>query len=192
MAVRKNGHARYHVALRHAQSRFLGLAAACAGNVLPGGISVAFRVGLKAQIKIPLAALVQVGEHNAQHLVPAPAQNLCALVGHIAKRLAGFLHQAYLFAAHIAAAIEHIGYRALRHTRGLCDIFNGNHVPPAFENCFVSKQISPLFKLIIPKIRPKRQRFGKILPILCKNFIDTFQWPCYNDTTKEIKGGCFS
>ena len=75
----------------------------------------------------------RIGQEHTQSPGVSLAKHLCAFVGHVAKGLADLQHVADLFAAYVSAAVEHIGYRALRHAGGLGNVLDGYHGTPRFH-----------------------------------------------------------
>ena len=116
-----------HIALRLVQEGGFGVLAAGAGDILAHAVSVAFCIGLEAEIEIDICLGIQVGEQRAQQPGVALTQQLGALVGHIAKLAADLLHQTDFFAGNIAASVQHVGYGALRDAGSLGDILDGDH-----------------------------------------------------------------
>ena len=109
-----------------------GSAADAGVDVLADRVAVVIGVSLEAEIEVDVTPVVEVGQHHAQQAALALAQLLGALVGDVPQRVAGLHNPADLVAGDVAAVVEYVGNRTLRHARRLGDILDGDHVMPPF------------------------------------------------------------
>ena len=128
LAARKDGHGVDAILEHLLLNGLLGLLTVqLRGEILADAVSVVFSVGFEADVEVDRALVPQVRQEDADEPGARLAQLLGLLVGDIAELLAGVKDTADLVAADVAAAVEHVGYRSLRHARNFCDVLDGCH-----------------------------------------------------------------
>ena len=135
----KHGHRADAVPEHLLLNRLFGLLAVqLGGEILADAVTVIFDAGLEADIEINRPLIPQIGQDHADQPGVRLAKALGLIVGHITQLIASRKDAPNLIAADVAAIVEHVGDRTLRHACDLCDVFDGCHAKPSPICCDTS------------------------------------------------------